>query len=98
MPRRDAASGIHAADDNHGTGKLRIGHGLQHFGTVAVLKHEIERHAVEPRRLDLANCLGTRSRQRNGVTGMFRGSRNQRPLRCVVIDDQKLPRAAFVAA
>jgi hypothetical protein len=36
-------------------------------------------------------------RQRNGMTGMTGGERNQLALRRIVIDDQELERAALAA-
>jgi len=53
----DAAGGVHAADDDHRTGELRLGHRLQHLHAVAVLEHQVEGHAVEPGRLDLFDRL-----------------------------------------
>ena len=59
MPCCNATGGIHAADDDHRTGELRISHRLQHFEAVAVLEHEIQGRAVERRGLDLLDRLGT---------------------------------------
>jgi hypothetical protein len=61
----------------------------------AVPKHEIERHAVESRGLDLPGRFRAGLRRNDGMAGMLRGKRDQRALSCIIIDDQETERVSF---
>src|SRR5712691_11582086 len=83
-----------AADQDHGTGELRIGDRLQHLNAVA--EHQIQRHAVEPSVPELRESLRAGLRHRDDMAGLLGGDRNQPSLRGIVVDDQELQRAPFL--
>ncbi len=73
-------------------GEFRRRHLAQHVDAVAILQHEIERHAVEARGAELLDRLGDGRRHRDFMAGLLGGDRDQAALRGVVVDHQELKR------
>ncbi len=88
-----AALAVHAADDDHGAAELRRRHLAQHVDAVAVLQHEIERHAIEAGGAKLLDRVRHGRRHGDFVTGLLGSDRDQAALRGVVIDHEELKRA-----
>jgi hypothetical protein len=76
----------------NGTGELGLRHLAQHVDAVAILQHEIERHAVEARGAELLDRFRHGRRHGDFVAGLLGGDRDQAALRGVVIDHQELER------